>query len=81
MKVKVLIFAALAERLGVREVELALSAVATVDEALRELCVRYPGLADKLDGVAVAVNLEYVGRDTPLHDGDELALIPPVSGG
>jgi molybdopterin converting factor small subunit len=29
----------------------------------------------------VAVNLEYVGPDFPLHAGDEVALIPPVSGG
>ena len=38
-------------------------------------------LADHIDRCGFAVNLAYVKPDAPLHDGDELALIPPVSGG
>ncbi len=39
------------------------------------------GLGEEPDGVLYAINKEYVARDTELADGDELALIPPVSGG
>jgi molybdopterin converting factor subunit 1 len=52
--------------------------VASVVAALRE---RYPGLGPTADRALLAVNQEYVGGDLKLHDGDELALIPPVSGG
>src|SRR5882757_11086382 len=39
------------------------------------------GLGDEPGGLLYAVNREYAGRDDPLHDGDEVAVIPPVSGG
>jgi molybdopterin converting factor small subunit len=42
---------------------------------------RYPALRARLPSLAVAVNLEYVARTCVLHAGDEVALIPPVSGG
>jgi len=81
MCVKVLFFAALAERVGVRELNLELNLQATVFDALEELVGRYPALGDARDSLATAVNLEYVDAERLLVDGDELALIPPVSGG
>ena len=39
------------------------------------------GLGDEPGGLLYAVNREYAGRDDALHDGDEVAVIPPVSGG
>ena len=42
---------------------------------------KIPAIADYLSRVAFAVNQTYVDRSTILHDGDELAVIPPVSGG
>ena len=39
------------------------------------------GLGDEPPGLLYAVNREYAPRDRELHDGDEVALIPPVSGG
>ena len=54
----------------------------TVAELRRRLERSHPTLGPHLPGVAVAVNEEYVLDDrTPLHDRDEVALIPPVSGG
>ncbi len=47
---------------------------------LAELRTRYPALAG-LRSLAVAVNNEYAAADVPLHERDEIALIPPVSGG
>lgn len=76
MQVSVRLFAALRERAGRNLVELELSDGAVVGDAMA--CLR-----DLVDGVPVvmAVNQEYVEVDTELHPGDELALIPPVSGG
>ena len=54
---------------------------ATAAEAVAALAEQYPALAPHAARLAVAVNLEYVPRDYVLKDGDELALIPPVSGG
>ena len=81
MEVKVLFFAALAERLGVRELALELPDGATVDAAIKALGERFPTLHHERENLALAVNLEYVPADQQLADGDELALIPPVSGG
>jgi molybdopterin synthase catalytic subunit len=79
--VRVRLFAILRERAG-SEVQVELPDGATVQEALRALA-ELPSLAGVLDRIAVrmAVNREYATVDTPLRAGDELALIPPTSGG
>jgi molybdopterin synthase catalytic subunit len=82
MTVRVRLFAILRERAGRDEVELELADGATVAEAIaavREL----PGLADVIGRLPVrmAVNRDYASEGTTLAAGDELALIPPVSGG
>ncbi len=46
-----------------------------------EVARRHPDLTDEPDALAVAVNDEYRGHLFVLNDGDEVALIPPVSGG
>ena len=74
MKVVVRLFAGLRERAGWarREVE----GVASVGEVWAAL-----GLGVEPDGLLYAVNQEYAGHERALADGDEVALIPPVSGG
>jgi selenide,water dikinase len=82
MSVRVRLFAILRERAGADWVELQLPAGALVSDALDSL-----GAHDRLGGVLerlpvqLAVNRQYASPDTRLHEGDELALIPPVSGG
>jgi MoaE-MoaD fusion protein len=76
MKVTVRLFAQLRERAGRREVELDLPDGARVRDALAALDDVAAGLP-----VVMAVNRTYAGEDDPLSAGDELALIPPVSGG
>lgn len=76
MKVSVRLFAALRERAGHDVVELELHDDALVRDAL----ARLDGLVDGVP-VVMAINHEYADRDAALHPGDELALIPPVSGG
>lgn len=80
MTVRVLFFAYLRERAGTRETTVELPDGASVDDLRRQLRVRYEGL-DLADNVRMAVNRVYVDNPYVLHDNDELALIPPVSGG
>ena len=76
MEVTVRLFAMLRERAGKAEVTLELPQGARVEDALERL----GGLADGLP-LVMAVNREYAPADKVLDQGDELALIPPVSGG
>ena len=81
MKIRVLLFALLRDRAGVADVELQLGPAATISDATRALAEKFPELKSFLPRVAYAVNQAYAKSDTALSDGDELALIPPVSGG
>jgi molybdopterin synthase catalytic subunit/molybdopterin converting factor small subunit len=74
VQITVRLFAGLRERAGVSRVELA--DVARVDDVWARL-----GLGDEPGGLLYAVNREYVEGGHELEDGDEVALIPPVSGG
>ncbi len=82
MNVHVRLFATLRERAGRDSVEVELPEGATVAEALDELA-RLPGLAEPLQRMTVrmAVNRDYADAGTRLAAEDELALIPPISGG
>ena len=82
MTVRVRLFAVLRERAGRDEVELELDEGATVAEAIAAVGA-LPGLGDVVGRLPVrmAVNRDYADEATPLAAGDELALIPPVSGG
>ena len=73
MGVTVRLFAGLRERAGWSRREIDAATVADVWPALE--------LGEEPDGLLYAVNKQYASRDRPLADGDEVALIPPVSGG
>ena len=82
MTVRIRLFAILRERAGRESIEIELAEGATVAEALAALSGLAP-LAEALERLPVrmAVNRDYAGPDTRLGAGDELALIPPISGG
>jgi molybdopterin converting factor subunit 1 len=81
MKVRVLLFAVLRDRVGVPELTLDLPQAATVAAAAEAVWERFPALRDAAKSMAYAVNRSYARPDARLKDGDEVALIPPVSGG
>jgi MoaE-MoaD fusion protein len=81
MRVRVRLFAIQRELAGAREVELELPAGASIEDAWTALVAIHPALAPGRAYVRFARNAEYADADTPLADGDELAIIPPVSGG
>jgi len=80
-KVRVRFFARLADVAGTRVAELDLGEGLTAGDAYRLLCGKYPAMEGLKGSLMYAVNAEYVSAEQPLQDGDELALIPPVSGG
>ena len=81
MRVVVKLFAILRERAGVAETTLDVAEGSIVSTAVERLAADYPAIAPFLPRVAYAVNRSYAPVSTVLSDGDELALIPPVSGG
>lgn len=81
MKIGVQMFAALREIAGDSRVELELPARADVASLIRNLLERYPAMERWKQHMRVAVNQRYVGTDHALQDHDEVAIIPPVSGG
>ncbi len=81
MKVNIHLFAGLHDLLGQRDVSLELSEGATVAELREQLAREYPIVTPFMSTLVAAVDEEYVTAEHPLRDGDDVALIPPVSGG
>ena len=81
MQLDVTFFALYRERAGRREYCLELVDGATVAELTDELRRHFPNLAPSEVKIVVAVNAEYADPDLELQEGDEVCLIPPVSGG
>jgi molybdopterin synthase catalytic subunit len=80
MHVRVRLFASAREAAGVGHIQLELPPVATVQDAIAAITTQHP-LVGEIRQMVIARNRDYVGLDAPLAEGDELALIPPVSGG
>jgi molybdopterin converting factor subunit 1 len=81
MRVTVRLFAAHREIAGSGSVALDVPDGARVDEAYARICAEHAGLAGRGRGVAFAINREHAAPNAVLHDGDELAILPPVAGG
>jgi molybdopterin converting factor subunit 1 len=81
MEVQIRFFASVREKLRRSEATCSVVAGATVGDLLDQLCREYPPLADVRGSLSIAVNHEYVDVSHTLSDHDEIALIPPVSGG
>ena len=80
MLVTVIFLASYRELTGTASARIALASGSTVAELVAQVCVQFPDLPDA-ERIVVAVNNEYREPDFILDDGDEVALIPPVSGG
>jgi molybdopterin synthase catalytic subunit len=78
--VRVRLFAVMAQRAGAQEVAVDVPPGGTVAAAVDAVRRRFPGMPWPA-GTMTAVNQDYAGPDRALADGDEVAVIPPVSGG
>ena len=81
MQVCIRLFAAFREAVGRSELTVDAPAGSTVGQVVDRLRADYPSLGPAADNAMLALNQEYVDPSAPVADGDELALIPPVSGG
>jgi len=81
MKIRVRLFAALREAVGHQEMEVELEPGTTAGELLDSLVAEHSKLVRYKDVIQVVINQDFAERDTPITDDDEVALLPPVSGG
>lgn len=75
------LFAAFGEAYGVSELTLELPPDTPVSQVLESSIAQHPQLEQWRDRTRFGLNMEFVSPDTILQDGDEVVLIPPVSGG
>lgn len=81
MEIEVKLFATVADRARRHSVHLELAEEASVADLKREIAKKIPEIGGLMPIIMVAVNHEFAADDLPLSPGDEVALIPPVSGG
>ncbi len=81
MLVTVRLFARLREIAGTSELRVEAPDGGDVGALWNDVAGRYPGLAPYRPSISCAVNEEYAKFTTPLKDGDDVAFLPPVSGG
>lgn len=81
MKIRVRLFASMKDIVGQREVVIELPEGVTGSELLHRIAMEHPRLKPLLPSLLLAVNREYAEVTQELKDGDEVAFIPPVSGG
>jgi molybdopterin converting factor subunit 1 len=79
--VKVLLFGAAADQAGTRQTELPVDNGATLGDLWSALADQHPDLTPMRDILAFAVNGEYARAEDKVSPGDEVAVLPPVSGG
>jgi len=81
VRVRIRLFATYREIVGRGDAHWAGTEGATLGDLLADLLARYPGLAGHRGSMLLAVNHEFADPSTVLRDGDEIAILPPVSGG
>lgn len=81
MRVTVKLFARLRDIAGASEFVRDLDGPATVTDLWRQLATEFPAMASYERSISMAVNADYARRNQALSDGDEVAFLPPVSGG
>lgn len=80
-RAKVLFFATLREKAGTREDSIEFPTGSSIADIRNLLVEKYPGLKTSMDTVVIAMNHEFAFDEYIVHDGSEIALFPPVSGG
>jgi molybdopterin converting factor subunit 1 len=81
VRVTVRLFARLRDIAGAAELPRDVAPGATIGSVWRQLAGEFPELAQYERSISSAVNADYARMDRELHDGDEVAFLPPVSGG
>jgi molybdopterin synthase sulfur carrier subunit len=81
MSIRVLFFASLADITGKREIEIDATGHPDVGTVFSYFAKEHPRLEPHRSSMLCALNAEFARLSSPVHDGDEVAFFPPVSGG
>ena len=81
MRVTVRLFARLVDITGKAELDRTIGPGSTIGTVWRELVAEFPALADYEKSISTAVNADYARMNQAVKEGDEVAFLPPVSGG
>ncbi len=81
VNIKVKFFASARDVVGSKQIEMDIKKGSTNTDVLETLIDKYPGLKDLKDQLILAVNKQTGKNDKVLEEGDEIAVLPPVSGG
>ena len=81
MRVTVRLFARLRDITGTSELVREVAPGATIGSVWRDLANEFPELAGYRASISTALNADYARMDQPVGEGDEIAFLPPVSGG
>ena len=81
MRITVRLFARLRDIAGAAELSRDLASGATIGDVWRQLANEFPELANYERSISTAINADYAKMDQVVDDGDEIAFLPPVSGG
>lgn len=79
--IKLLFFATIRERMGVKSLDLELPTEATIGDLKVNLSEKYPKIKDSLKSVLVTINREYAFDEAVIPSNAEIGVFPPVSGG
>jgi len=80
-KVLVKFFASARDSVGKKNLEMEIKKNCKVGDVMENLFEEYPGLQEMEDHLLISVNKDRTGKDEILKDGDEIAVMPPVTGG
>jgi MoaD family protein len=81
VRISILYFATVKDATGIRMESIDISNDTTIREMLSKISIIYPKLKHILNNIQISVNYRIVDFNTVLKDGDEVALLPPISGG
>ncbi len=81
MSIRILFFASLADITGTRETSVEATAFTDIESIFNKFATDFPMLEAHRSSVLFAQNSEFAAHSSPVQDGDEIAFLPPVSGG